>query len=123
MLAYLTTYTLVAKPGPGHTFGGWLGDQATLSPTIYLYKHTNVSQTATFMPNPFIPLAGTYRGLYGRTNPLSIKSSGALAFTLGTPGTYSGTINTTSARRKSAAPSTPGATPASPACLAGKACC
>lgn len=92
LLAYLTTYTLVAKPGPGHIFGGWLGDQATLSPTIYLYKHTNVSQTATFMPNPFIPLAGTYRGLYGRTNPLSIKSSGALAFTLGTPGTYSGTI-------------------------------
>ena len=92
LLAYLTVYKLVAKPAPGHIFSGWQGDQTTLDSTIYLYKHTNVSLTANFMPNPFIPLAGTYRGLYCRTNPLSPKSSGALAFTLGTAGTYSGPL-------------------------------
>ena len=98
------TYSVTARPGAGYVFAGWTGtvlgqttilsDQAKLSFVMV----SNLVLQAEFIPNPFIAFKGTYNGLFypwlpGNTNLVEATNSGALALTLSTNGSFSGSLN------------------------------
>ncbi len=69
-------YNLTAKAAPGFVFQGWTGDISTSSKTLNFTMTSNLSLTASFIPNPFIPAAGSYQGLFFDTNEAALASSG-----------------------------------------------
>ena len=69
---------------------GWLGTNATLS----FFMLSNMDLTANFAPNPYIARTATYRGLFmpESASELSRTNAGSAVVTLGSKGTFSGTI-------------------------------
>jgi hypothetical protein len=51
---------------------------------------TNLIFVANFAPNPFLPVSGSYSGLFYDTNGVTQTSSGAFRLTVATKGGYSG---------------------------------
>jgi hypothetical protein len=83
-------YTIAAVPGIGQLHSNWTGTYSTNVKTLTFVMQTNVTLTANFVTNLFIPRAGTYTGLLFETNEVTHESSGLFQFVLGTAGTYSG---------------------------------
>src|ERR1019366_8827211 len=93
-------YTLKAVPAANNVFSNWIG--GTTSP--YSVLGTNASYTfamqsnlvlqANFVPNPFLPLLGTFSGLFLDTNDVTEASSGFFTLTLMKNGTFTGKILT-----------------------------
>ncbi len=84
-------YTLTAKPASGYIFLYWtdsLGDILTTSPRISFTMPAGLGLRANFIPNPFIPLAGTYAGLFADTNKFSPASAGSFSTTLTSLGSF-----------------------------------
>ncbi len=96
-----TEYTLKAIPANNYVFSNWVGGIASLpytvlstSSTYTFVMQSNLVLEANFVPNPFIPLQGTFNGLFLNASNVSEASSGFFTLTLTKSGAFSGKIMT-----------------------------
>jgi len=87
------TLTLTAKPNTGQVFSNWTGDIESTSAALTFVMQSNMVLTANFVPNPFVPLAGTYEGLIFDTNGPAPQSSGFFNAKLTSGGAFSAKIS------------------------------
>jgi hypothetical protein len=88
------TLTLVAKPGTGQVFSNWMvGDDSFTTATLSFVMQSNLVVTANFVPNPFIPLVGTYQGLIYHSNAVAPEGAGFFNAKLTSSGSFSAKIN------------------------------
>jgi len=92
LLAVGSTYTVTAKPNTGNTFTGWTGDLTANAAKLPFTMQSNLVLHANFIPNPFIPVAGVYQGLFYDTNGANHQSSGFLNAKVTSTGRYSAKI-------------------------------
>ena len=91
--------TVTAKANAGYTFANWTENGSAVSSSAS-YAFTlggNVDLVANFVPNPFIPLQGTFNGLFMDTNDPSAASSGFFTLALTKSGAFTGKIMTSGA--------------------------
>jgi hypothetical protein len=85
-------YQITAAPAAGNLFRGWWdtnGDLLSSKAKFSFIMQSNLVLGAQFITNPFPRLAGSYNGLFYRTNGVSAESSGFLKLTLSAQGSYS----------------------------------
>jgi hypothetical protein len=91
------TYTNAVTPGKGFVFSNWVGTVmgnvvlVSNAPKLTFIMRSNLVLQANIILNPFIPVKGTYNGLFGQTNRAQ-ESSGFFTLTLTTNGAYSGSL-------------------------------
>lgn len=85
-------YSLIAKPARGHVFREWSAGATGASERLNFTMQSNLTLTATFIANPFAPVAGKFTGGFHDTNAVALESSGLATVTLRTSGAFSGTI-------------------------------
>ena len=91
-------FKITAKPAPGFVLSNWCGGvfpqstTLTNSAKLNFVMQSNLVLQANFVSNPFLPLKGSYSGLFGDSAGAQHASSGLLAMTLTDRGTYSGSI-------------------------------
>lgn len=85
-------YTLTAKPGKGHLFGGWSGSTSSVSLKLTFMMETNSALAATFPTNLFPTVQGSYNGLFYDTNDFQQTSAGFLTLKVGSSGSSSGKL-------------------------------
>ena len=85
-------YTLTAKPAAGQEFAGWTGSIVSSSPRITFKATSNIVLHAKFVVSPFIPILGTYNGLFNENSEVAQYSSGSFSITVGNHGVYSGRV-------------------------------
>jgi len=86
------SYTTTAKPAAGYLFVNWTdgaGNILGTTPKLTFTMANGLTLWANFIPNPFIPRAGTYAGLFADTNNFSAASAGAISATLTGQGSLS----------------------------------
>jgi cyclophilin family peptidyl-prolyl cis-trans isomerase len=84
--------TLTAKPAPGYLFAGWTGSFTYSPATARFPMFSNAKLTATFVPDPFPELKGTWSGLF--FNPITpSQPEGAITFSVSGKGRLSGKVN------------------------------
>jgi hypothetical protein len=88
------TYTLSAVAAKGSVFAGWASNGVVVATTAkYTFTvESNVVLQANFIPNPFLPVVGTYHGLFYVTNNATEDSSGSLVASVTSAGVYSAKI-------------------------------
>jgi hypothetical protein len=84
-------YTLTATAAKGSVFTGWVsnGVLVTTTPKYTFLLGSNAVLQANFIPNPFLPVVGTYRGLFYVPNDAAQESSGSFVATVTSTGAYS----------------------------------
>ena len=92
LLALGSIFKVTAKPGLGDIFAGWTGDIVTDVASLSFTMQSNLTLQANFIPNPFIPVAGTYQGLFFDTNSVAHQSSGFWNATVTSAGNYTAKI-------------------------------
>ncbi|HET7624346.1 MAG TPA: Ig-like domain-containing protein [Verrucomicrobiae bacterium] len=94
-------YKIRAIPGSGQIFDGWIGTQsdativtniAQSAAILNFVMRSNLTLTATFIPNPFTPARGHFSGLFFDTNAPAPESTGTFALQVSTRGAFSGRI-------------------------------
>ena len=87
-------YRVVAVPAAGQVFAGWEGVPAerAMKPILIFEMQPNLVLKATFIPNPFVPAAGTFNGLVYDPANVTPESSGFLRITVNRSGTFSGSL-------------------------------
>ena len=85
-------YTMTAVPASGWISAGWSdGGDATSARLRFLHEE-NLELTAYFVPNPYPPLAGNYRGLFSESPAVRPESCGSISLTLTSSGAFSGNL-------------------------------
>lgn len=85
-------YTLTATPAPGCVFSNWTGFTNSTSRSIGFAMKSNLVIQANFIPNPFIPAAGVYNGLFREGDAVKHHSSGFISLRLKPNFTCSGKL-------------------------------
>ncbi len=80
-----TAHVITAAPFPGNIFTGWTGSITTNNPKLTFLMQSNLVLTANFIANPFIPVRGSYNGLFAESNGVQQYSSGSFSATVTTP--------------------------------------
>lgn len=89
------TYSITAIPKPGYRFAGWIDwvtGTTNLDPALSFVMASNLTFTARFVPGPFVPLAGTYNGLYISTLNPAQGNAGYFSVRVTVLGSYSGRL-------------------------------
>lgn len=81
-------YRLTATPSRGQLFIGWTGEIVSSSATILFLMQSNLTLQANFIANPFIPVKGTYNGLFFDTNSVRPEIAGFFTSTTTEPGRF-----------------------------------
>lgn len=92
------SYTFTATPDSGSEFQNWTGTFNSDSATITVTVTNNIALQANFVVSPFLPLAGTYNGLFYESDQVRQASAGAVTLSLNTRGKYSGKVQLGSKR-------------------------
>jgi len=87
-----STYTMTAAPGSGYVFSQWTGSLYSTAPKLVFVMQRGLALQANFVPSPFIPLTGTYNGLFYDTNGISRLGSGFITVALAGSGAFTGTL-------------------------------
>jgi uncharacterized repeat protein (TIGR02543 family) len=92
-LAIGRNLSMTATAGSGYVFSNWTGGVLssavlTNNRTLKFVMQSNLVLTANFIPNPFIPAAGTYQGLFYDTNGMEQLSSGYFSGTVNSNGIF-----------------------------------
>jgi len=93
--------SILATAKGGFVFSNWTGSIESTANPLSFVPASNVMLQANFAPNPFLPVSGSYNGLFyveDETNGVRHESSGAFAFRLMTSGKYSGQLQMTGKR-------------------------
>ena len=85
-------YHLSAVPNEGALFTGWTGTVSSTFPHLSFQMQSNLVLNATFVTNPFIPIAGQYTGLVLNSNAVVPATSAFLTLQLEEPGSFSGRL-------------------------------
>jgi hypothetical protein len=87
-------YSLRATAESGNVFAGWTGSITTNKNPLTIKAESSLVLQANFIPNPFLPVKGTYNGLFIATNGVvTEETSGMLkGLVISQKGTYSGTL-------------------------------
>ena len=83
------SYTITATPATGSIFVDWTDGGGNILATTTKLSFTmapGLELQANFIPNPFIPLQGTYAGLFADTNSFSWANAGSFSATLTSQG-------------------------------------
>lgn len=91
-LVFGRRYTLTAIPNDGYEFAGWTGSVTSASSSIALVLQTNTVLGATFVPSPFVPVAGLYDGLFYEDEQVTHPSSGFFRLLLNKRGYYTSRV-------------------------------
>jgi hypothetical protein len=85
------TYTLTAIAAKGSVFAGWASNGIVMATTPHysFLVESNLVLQANFVTNPFIPVVGTYHGLFYVPNDAGEESSGAITATVTSAGAFS----------------------------------
>jgi uncharacterized repeat protein (TIGR02543 family) len=88
------SYTLTATATSGNLFSNWTGSITTKKNPLAFKAESNMVLQANFVPNPFLPVKGTYNGLFvDANNGASEQTAGMLkGLAISQRGTYSGTL-------------------------------
>ncbi|HEU0008440.1 MAG TPA: Ig-like domain-containing protein, partial [Verrucomicrobiae bacterium] len=87
-------YTLTAAARPGYVFSNWTGGIPTSSAAkLQFLMRPDLHIAANFVPNPFIPVKGTYNGLFSVIFQVYHTNSGSFKLTTTVKGTYSASIS------------------------------
>jgi len=86
------TYTVTAKPKPGYIFSGWSGAISTNTPKLAFVPQDGMDLQAHFVPNPFIPVKGTYSGLVSEAGEVFQRSAGFFTVSVTEKGAWSGSL-------------------------------
>ncbi len=93
MLKAGTKHTLTAMAASGNMFSNWTGSITTNKNPLTVEVDSSMVLQANFIPNPFLPVKGTYNGLFATTNGLTEQTAGMLrGLTVSQNGSYSGTL-------------------------------
>ncbi len=86
-------YTMTAQPGAGYAFSKWTGGIYSTAPALTFVMQQGLSLQANFIPSPFIPVKGTYNGIFYDTNGVSQLGSGSITVSLtADSGAFTGTV-------------------------------
>jgi len=92
-------YTVTASPSSGNLFANWTGTWAgtnsivASTATLKFQMESNLTLTATFVPNLFLTNKGTFNGLFSATNGVAYGSAGRLQnLAVAASGAYSGRL-------------------------------
>jgi uncharacterized repeat protein (TIGR02543 family) len=86
-------YTLRAIAKSGNVFSNWTGSITTNKNLLTVKMQFSMVLQANFIPNPFLPVKGTYNGLFITTNGVTEQTAGMLrGLIVSQRGTYSGTL-------------------------------
>jgi hypothetical protein len=94
MLEVGKSYSMLAKPAKDNLFSGWTGSITSGSTKLTFVMQSNLVLQAVFIPNPFIPVAGSYSGLFYDTNRngITVSNSGFITATVTRAGAFSGRL-------------------------------
>ena len=86
--------TVKATPGSGYLFADWTEGSAVVSSSAAYAFTLNADRNlvANFIPNPFIPVKGTYNGLFYEAGGVLHQSSGCFTLATTVKGTFSGSL-------------------------------
>ena len=85
-------YTVTALPSVGNVFSNWTDGLTTNAARLTFVMQSNLVLQANFVTNPFLPVKGTFTGLFRETNVVHNESSGAFTLTLTDRGSYTGKL-------------------------------
>ena len=85
-------YTMTATPGTGYVFSKWTGGIYSTTPALSFVMQRALVLQANFVPSPFIPLQGTYNGLFYDTNGIVQLGSGFITANLKGSGAFAGSL-------------------------------
>ena len=86
-------YTLTATPAKGYIFSHWEGTVSGSTAKLTFTMAEDMVVRAVFVPNPFIPVKGSYSGLMTETDgTVQQRSAGLAAVTVTEKGSYSGSL-------------------------------
>lgn len=83
------TFKMTAKPGTGQVFSNWSGTITSTAAALTFVMQSNMVLQANFVPNPFIPVAAVYQGLFYDPNNPQHQSSGFFNATVSSSGSFS----------------------------------
>lgn len=83
-------YTFTGVPARSNLFGGW--NSGSRSAALSVVMETNLSLTANFVTNPFIPLKGNYEGLAFTSTNFASNAVGTVKLSVTDQGKFSGRV-------------------------------
>jgi uncharacterized repeat protein (TIGR02543 family) len=83
---------LTAKADPGYIFTGWTGSIVTNTAAISFKALGDMSFTANFIPNPYVPVATNYQGLFFDPANVGPDRAGLVTITPTISGSYSASL-------------------------------
>ncbi len=86
------SYSVTAVPDFGSVFSGWSGGLSSGSAVLNFLMISNLALQATFIPNPFDLVKGTFNGLFYDSNAMDSASSGFFTLKLAGNGAYSAVL-------------------------------
>ncbi|MFO1487709.1 MAG: hypothetical protein U1F65_04455 [Verrucomicrobiota bacterium] len=85
-------YSITAKPTADSLFVGWSGDIVSTAATLNFTYTPDMTLTANFIPNPFIPASGSYSALFAANTGVQPDTAGGLSTSITSKGSYSGKV-------------------------------
>ncbi len=85
-------YQMIARPGSGQIFAGWVGGATSNKTVLNFQMKSNLVLTANFIQNSFPAVKGIYAGTFFETDNLRPESSGQFNLKVTGSGTFSGKL-------------------------------
>lgn len=85
-------FRIKAQPNTNDVFTNWTGSISSPSNVLNFLMESNMALTANFIPNPFIPAAGLYHGLFHEETGIEHHSAGFLQLRVNKNFSYSGKV-------------------------------
>jgi hypothetical protein len=86
-------YMLTATPAVGWLFSHWSGGVTSIDAKLTFEMKSNLTVTANFVPNPFIPTRGQFNGLFSEPDEVRVGHAGFFTLTLKEAGSYSASLH------------------------------
>ncbi len=86
------TYTVSAVPRTGQSFVGWSGGVVSTGRSVSFPMVSNLAIVATFEPDPYFVMQGTYNGLIAEDEAVRQDTSGFMTLAATSRGSYSGKL-------------------------------